>query len=170
MAKTLILFRHGKSDRDQPDLADHDRPLARRGIKAAKAMGRMLADVNQIPELAIASTAIRARNTLDRAIAAGGWTSRRQTDPALYESSAEAMLTFVRGLPESADSVLLAGHEPTWSELTSLLTAGGNLRFPTGAMVRIDFSTPTWRDIRAGAGSLAWFIPPRFITDRPGRL
>ena len=38
--KTVTLFRHAKSgDKDNPDIADFDRPLARRGLKAAPKMG-----------------------------------------------------------------------------------------------------------------------------------
>jgi phosphohistidine phosphatase len=165
MGKTLILFRHAKSDWDAAAANDHQRPLAQRGIKAAKAMGRMLAEVDQLPDLAVASTALRATATLELAAAAGDWPTRIKTDAALYETTPEAALDFIQNLPTTADSVMLVGHEPTWSALTSALTAGGNLRFPTAAMVRIDFELQRWAEIRFGLGSLVWFIPPRFVTD-----
>ena len=38
----LLLLRHAKSSWDQPDLADHDRPLAPRGRRAATALGEHL--------------------------------------------------------------------------------------------------------------------------------
>ena len=71
--KTIILFRHGKSDWDAPSGSDHERPLAARGRKAADAMGRFLSEKGEVPELAIASSAVRARDTLDRAVRAGEW-------------------------------------------------------------------------------------------------
>ena len=37
--RSVIMFRHGKSDWDVDYGPDHDRPLAKRGIKAAKKMG-----------------------------------------------------------------------------------------------------------------------------------
>jgi phosphohistidine phosphatase len=37
--RTLYLLRHAKSSRDDPTLADHDRPLAKRGIKATPVIG-----------------------------------------------------------------------------------------------------------------------------------
>ena len=40
--KTLILLRHGKSDWKDDELVDHERPLAKRGRKAARAVGRFL--------------------------------------------------------------------------------------------------------------------------------
>jgi len=170
MSKTLILFRHGKSDWDAGVEIDHDRPLAKRGVKAAKAMGRMLAEVEQLPDLAIASTAVRARDTLAFATEAGRWPSRVEHDEALYDTTPEAALAFIQQLPEEHDSVMLVGHETTWSELVALLTGGGNLRFPTAAMARVEFSVDSWRDARPGAGHLVWFIPPRFLTDGKARL
>jgi phosphohistidine phosphatase len=41
-AKRLLLLRHAKSSWDDPALADHDRPLATRGRKAAQLIGTYL--------------------------------------------------------------------------------------------------------------------------------
>jgi phosphohistidine phosphatase len=40
--KRLLLLRHAKSSWDDPALADHDRPLAARGRKAAQLIGAYL--------------------------------------------------------------------------------------------------------------------------------
>ena len=73
--KTLILFRHGKSDWDSEEPSDHDRPLAKRGRKAAKAMGKFLALAGQVPDSAVTSSAVRARSTLEIAMEAGAGTA-----------------------------------------------------------------------------------------------
>ena len=73
MAKSIILYRHGKSDWGAAYGSDHDRPLAQKGIKSAKTMGKLLAKSNQIPELAITSTALRARQTLEFSMIEGKW-------------------------------------------------------------------------------------------------
>lgn len=163
MSRTLILFRHGKSDWDAGVENDHERPLARRGIKAAQAMGRMLAEVGQLPDIAITSTATRAATTLDLAAEAGSWTNPIERTRALYATTPDAVLAFLKQLPDEHRSVLLVGHETTWSELVALLTGGGNLRFPTAAMARVDFPVETWREAAVGSGHLVWFIPPRFL-------
>jgi phosphohistidine phosphatase len=165
MGKSLILFRHAKSDWDSATGLDHDRPLAKRGIKAAQAMGRLLAEVGHLPELAISSTALRARTTLELAVEAGQWPCATETDERLYESNPPAMLSFLNGLKRDITSLMLVGHETTWSELTALLSGGGAVRFPTAAMVRIDFPGDTWQAVKPGCGELVWFIPPRFVTD-----
>ncbi len=65
--KTLLLLRHAKSSRDDPDLADHERPLNERGKRAAKEAGRFLRDEDLVPDLIVSSTALRARKTAQKA-------------------------------------------------------------------------------------------------------
>ena len=43
--RSIIIFRHGKSDWDATYSKDHDRPLSSRGIEASKKMGRFLKDI-----------------------------------------------------------------------------------------------------------------------------
>ena len=49
--KSILLFRHGKSDWNANYKRDHDRPLSKRGVKAAKIMGLHLLNIQQIPDL-----------------------------------------------------------------------------------------------------------------------
>ncbi|MEI9417788.1 histidine phosphatase family protein [Mesorhizobium sp. Cs1321R2N1] len=61
--KQLLLLRHAKSSWDDPDLDDFDRPLAERGLKAARLIGRELAARDWLPDLALVSPALRTRDT-----------------------------------------------------------------------------------------------------------
>ena len=72
--KTVILFRHGKANWNKEFLNDHDKTLAPRGIKDAKKMGKYLSQNNNIPDLVISSTAIRAKSTANLAMKMGNWT------------------------------------------------------------------------------------------------
>ena len=47
--KSIILFRHGKSEWNIDYDTDHSRPLASRGIKAAELMGIFLMEKDEIP-------------------------------------------------------------------------------------------------------------------------
>ena len=74
--KSVILFRHGKSDWNASYGIDHDRPLNSRGIKAAKKMGQYLLEKDQVPDLIISSTAVRAKTTAQLAIESANWQSK----------------------------------------------------------------------------------------------
>jgi phosphohistidine phosphatase len=163
--KTLILFRHGKSDWDSTYEADFDRPLARRGRKAARRMGRFLSDIGLVPDSVVASSALRARDTADLAASEGGWRADIRTTPVLYESTPDVVLDLIRAEPGSTNVLLLVGHEPTWSETAGRLIGNGHLRVPTAAMVCITFDLDDWALAGFGSGELAWLITPKMITN-----
>src|SRR6266568_543344 len=54
-ARQLVLFRHAKSA--GPDVADHERPLARRGRRDAPVAGRWLRAAGLVPDRVVCSTA-----------------------------------------------------------------------------------------------------------------
>ncbi|MEO1085843.1 MAG: histidine phosphatase family protein, partial [Acidobacteriota bacterium] len=119
--RMLMLIRHGKSDWSKTEGsddsgwvpgADHSRPLAPRGIKAAKRMGRFIADAGLSPDRILSSTAVRARTTAELAIEAGGLTGALTLHDELYEASVAYALGVIHGTDESVERLLVAGHEP----------------------------------------------------------
>ena len=161
--RSLILFRHGKSDWNANFASDHERPLANRGKEAALCMGRMLSQTGQVPQLAVTSSALRARSTLQLAVRAGRWHCPIRVENALYGSSADGVLHWIRALEDDPETLLLTGHEPTWSELAGRLIGESALRVPTASMLKIDFETHDWGRIDYGRGQLKWLIPPKLV-------
>lgn len=161
--KTVILFRHGKSDWEASYGSDHERPLAKRGRKAADLMGAFLAERREVPDLAISSTARRARDTLDRAVQAGDWKCRIELLDELYLPSPYILFDVIQQQDESVSSVMLVGHQPAWSDTLSLLVGGGDFRFPTAAMARVDLDIDQWDEIEPGSGELRWLVTPREV-------
>ena len=163
--KTIILFRHGKSDWDAPFDHDHERPLAKRGIRDAKRMGRFLVASGCIPDVCLTSTAVRARTTMGLAHEAGEWTEPIRATEALYLASPRNVLSVVRATSDSASSIILAGHEPTCSSSIEQLIGGGTVRMPTAAMARIDVMTERWADVSWGYGNLIWLMIPKALDE-----
>jgi len=166
VSKHLYLLRHAKSSWDQPDLADHDRPLAKRGRRAAQALARHLGEQEIAPELVLCSTARRARETLERiepALATPAVRYRR----ALYGASASTLLECVRGLPDEVASVMLIGHNPGIEELTLSLAGPAGARrilgskYPTAALAILAVPGVSWRDLDPGEAELIAFVRPR---------
>ena len=161
--KTLIFFRHGKSDSDADQGVDHERPLARRGREAARTMGRFLGLANLAPDSAVTSSAVRAQTTLELAREAGQWRCPVRVTRALYEATPAAVLREVREERDASSVLLLVGHQPTWSETVSLLAGGGSVRFPTAAMARVDLDVDSWKSAEFGTGELVWLVPPKLF-------
>lgn len=161
--KSVLILRHGKSDWDAGHGSDHERPLARRGIRAAELMGRFLSHIDQVPDQVVSSTAIRARSTAELGIEAGQWNSPALYTEALYGASVGSVLELLRQIDDSVARVLLVGHQPTWSELISELTGGATCRFPTAALARVDFKVGRWDEVQAGNGTLVWLVTPKIV-------
>ena len=158
--KTILLLRHGKSDWDADFAADHERPLAKRGEKGARKMGRFLTTSRTVPDRAITSSATRTRQTLAIAAESGGWTGPARVTDALYEADAETVLREIQAEPDDADTVVVVGHEPWSSRLVSVLIGGGDVQMKTASVARIDVEVEAWADVQPGRGTLAFLLPP----------
>lgn len=163
--KTVFFLRHGKSDWDANFDHDHERPIATRGQKAARRMGRFLARTGQVPDAIVTSTAVRAKQTLALAMEAGDWDVPVRESRSLYEDGPVAVLAVIQAEAAAAQSLLLVGHEPTWSSSISRLIGGGAVRYPTAALARIDFEVASWREVQFGRGELQWLLPPKVLKE-----
>jgi phosphohistidine phosphatase len=165
-AKQLLLLRHAKSSHDQPDLADHDRPLAPRGRRAAAAMTRYMRERELVPALALCSSAIRARQTLDPLTAGPGASPDVRLESELYEASAAELLERLRRIPDDVPSAMIVGHNPASERRARDLASGGPAlaelarRYPTGALalLRVEGS---WGDLDVDGARLTAFVKPR---------
>jgi phosphohistidine phosphatase len=163
--KRLFLLRHAKSSWDDPGLADHDRPLAPRGVKAAKAMGGYLKRERIRPSLVLSSSARRTRETVERLAPDGDvWIERE-----LYAASDGELLKRLQRVPDTVDSVMLVGHNPGIQDLAVSLAGGGaelervERKFPTGALATLEF-TGDWRSLRPGSAKLVNFVRPKQLS------
>ncbi len=161
----LILFRHAKSDWDASFNHDSERPINKRGQKAAAQMGKILKKADQVPELAWVSPAVRAQQTFELASQEGGWNLNQETVPELYHSHPQLVLETLRNRAPEVNSLMLVGHEPVWSELCSSLIGEAYVHFPTAAMARIDFQLSNFQDISYGVGKLVWLLQPKLFKD-----
>ena len=159
---SIIIFRHGKSDWDAIYDMDHNRPLSKRGYKAAKIMGRYIKKIDQIPDKVISSSATRAKDTAGIAIRHGKWSSKLSIESNIYGGSSETLLDIIPHLHKKIKSVCLVGHEPTCSSFISLCTFHSQ-RFTTASMAKINFRVDKWNEIEFGKGSLEWIKSPKEI-------
>ncbi|MEE3242683.1 MAG: histidine phosphatase family protein, partial [Candidatus Thermoplasmatota archaeon] len=66
MISRLILMRHAKSSWKYPDLSDHERPLNKRGRKAAVKVAKELIRLEWIPDKLYSSDSERTKETWSR--------------------------------------------------------------------------------------------------------
>lgn len=161
--KTLYFFRHAKSDWNAEFGTDFERPLSKRGQRAASAMGAFLGRADKVPDLILCSSAVRTRKTLQRAAKAGGWDCDIDHLDELYTGNPRHVLGVIREVSKRVDSLMVVGHETAMSETTSLIIGHGSLRFPTGAVACMELEVGRWKDAAPGCGRLLFFVPPRLL-------
>ena len=165
---TLSLFRHAKSSWSDASLRDFERPLAPRGEKAAPRMGAYIAEHELVPDLVLCSTARRARETLELALASLQPEPEIRYDEALYLASPDKLLAALRQLPDTYAHAMLVGHNPGMHMLAMALIGQGErdelhalgAKYPTAALVVIDFDGG-WDTVTPGEGRLRLFVRPR---------
>jgi len=161
--KTLHLLRHAKSDWEDEALRDHERPLAPRGIKAARRLAEHFEKAPLEVDLVLCSTARRTRETLELILPALGKVEVK-FEHELYGAGADELELRLRRLPSKVRAVLVVGHNPGLEELASLLLGrGGPGHFPTGALASLRFGAADWRSIRAVAAEVIGFVTPKEI-------
>lgn len=124
-------------------------------------MGRFIA-AQDMPDLVITSSAVRARDTVRLAGEAGGWTAPVEIEPAFYGSDPATVLARLRTVDDAVADVLVAGHQPTWSDLVATLTRA-RVHVPTAAAACIELDFATWADLRAERGILRWLVTPKVV-------
>jgi phosphohistidine phosphatase len=167
--KTLLLLRHAKSSWDQPELTDFQRPLAKRGRRAAPRVGTHMAETGMIPSLVLCSAARRARETWELLSETLDLDVPVEFREDIYHASPQSLLSLIRGVDDPAESLLLIGHNPAFEELAHVLADTGDpqsraamdRKFPTGALAVLDFPVGRWTDVGIGGGHLRKFVRPK---------
>ncbi len=162
MFRTLFLVRHAKSSWDDPDLADHARPLNKRGKRDAAAMAQRLAHRSSRPELIVTSPATRARRTAEAMAAAFGFEPESLVvDPRIYDATVTPLLEVIRSLDDRHARVMLVGHHPGLTDIVNALTNAQVAKMPTCSVAEVRSQVPSWTDVREGGAVLIELLTPK---------
>lgn len=135
-------------------------------------MGTYLAMHGPRPDFVISSSAVRARQTLDRVLLQLGPPAPGvAVEPELYLATASEMLDRVRRAGAEIRNLMLIGHNPGMHALALELTGNGlrrdiasmAVKFPTCGLAVLTFETDDWANVRPASGRLELFLPPRSL-------
>ncbi len=159
--RTLYLIRHAKSSWDNPGLRDFNRPLNDRGLRDAPRMAQLLANRGVRPDLLVSSPAKRALTTAQFFAAAFQYADAAiQREESIYESLPHDLLRLISQLPDEARTVLLFGHNPTFTEVANRFSEELIENVPTCGIVQIESSADRWNTLFEGnAKVMSCFFP-----------
>jgi phosphohistidine phosphatase len=159
--KTLVIVRHGKSSWEDPYLSDHQRPLAKRGLRDAPIMGARLAEMGPPVDRVISSSAVRALSTAELVTQEMGlpW-DEIQIEDSLYHATEEEMIDLINEQEDYIDGLMLFGHNPGMTYLVNDLSNLDLDNLPTCGVVVLQFEVESWKEIgEVGAASAEYDIP-----------
>jgi len=174
--KRLTLLRHAKSGDDGMVARDFDRPLNAKGRRAARAIGRHMREAALRFDAVIASPAVRVAETLQEVETGYGEGLKPQWERRIYLATTDELLEVVHGAPDSAESLLLVGHNPGLEQLVLMLVPHGvddargevAIKYPTASIAEISFPVDRWSQVDEGGGSLVRFVRPRDLDPELG--
>ena len=166
--RRLVLVRHAKSAYPH-GVPDHERPLAGKGKRNARAAGEWFQLAGPRLDLVLCSDAVRARQTWE--IVSGGLSAAAsvKVEPRLYLAAPEDLLHLARSADDGVFTLVMVGHEPTMSSTTLLLAGEGSdaaglerlsRKFPTSGIAVLRFTGP-WAGLVPGRAVLETFAVPR---------
>jgi len=147
------------------DLKDFDRPLNKRGKLNAAFMSEKFASEYQV-DLIISSPAERAKNTaLYFATALGIDEHKIQFEKAIYGAGVSEIQDILNGLSSDINSIIIFGHNPTFSELAYHFDHSFNSHIVTCARVKIEFDLEDWSLIGKNLGRVKEHDYPRIYPE-----
>jgi len=166
----LLLLRHAKSSWDDPGVEDAERPLNKRGIRAATEIGEHMLKHGLIPALTLCSPARRTRETW--ALVAR---ELKQQPPTRFVTDiydfgeGEALLEAIRREGTDSSPLLVVGHNPSLEGLAISLCDrdSGKLRtrmekkFPTATLAVFEAKVGDWSQLSHGMARATDLVRPK---------
>ncbi len=150
----VYILRHGIAEERRAGLAEAKRALTEKGRERLRLTLEAAARAGVKPALILTSPYVRAVQTAEMAAKILGCKKVEKTDALLPEGTPEALWKYVRER-RTADSVLLAGHEPLLSNTASFLVGAPRtvVELKKGALALIEVE-----DEPRPQGVLRWLI------------
>ncbi len=160
--KTLYIVRHAKSSWDHPGLDDDERPLLGKGVKRTLKIARYLQDKHISPDLLISSHAVRAHETAKIIAGIIGISEDNIIiSSKLYHGSADHIYNELFGLSDNIDSVMIFGHNPTFTSFANHFLDDKIEWMPTSAVVSVSFETERWAELPMANYKTNFVVTPK---------
>ena len=141
MSRRLVIMRHAHSSRDDPNLADHERPLDERGLRDSPRVAKEILMRGWKPDHISVSSSLRTIQTLENL---GPELSEipKSIEDSLYLASLEALLSVAGSIPENTTQMIIS-HNPGCEMLLEKLS--GELEtMPTASVALMIERNGSW--------------------------
>jgi len=159
--KTLLLMRHGKSSWKDENLADHERPLKKRGRKDTKRIAKEILKHDLMPELILCSSAERARETVEILAEHLDYQNQIKYSHELYMGEPQDFIDALQEMAENEGIVMIVAHNPGLEAYLQIVD-GEIESLPTAGLGYLLLALDDWKDITLESmGDLIGFWKPK---------
>jgi phosphohistidine phosphatase len=159
----LTLMRHAQAERLAPGADDFDRSLDARGNEEATEMALRCLELRRVPDLLLASPALRTRQTAAIFVRLLELDPQRlRLDPRIYLGGPDPLRAVLGGVTQDLRHVLLIGHNPGIGELARELAPTAGLdEFATAGTCLLRLDCTSWNGLAGGIARDAHYDAPR---------
>ncbi len=160
--KQIIIMRHAKSDWSTGD-PDFDRPLNKRGKKAAPVMGSEILKRDIVPELILSSPAKRAKQTLKKVVKAMNYEGEIEYHDEFYSAHESNIIEAIQKVDDKYSRIMILGHNPTLESLISVLVNKKtiDITMPTAAVALLETDMLYWKILTLKSCHLKLLLKPK---------
>lgn len=154
-------MRHGKSSWKNEGLADHERPLKKRGRKDTKRIAKEILKQDLMPDLILSSSATRARETVEVLTDNLDYQNKTQYVDELYMGEPQDFIEALRELTDDENIVLIVAHNPGLEAYLQIID-GEIESMPTAGLGYLVLALEDWKNISMETmGDLIGFWKPK---------
>jgi phosphohistidine phosphatase len=160
--KKIIFVRHGKAEDPSEMVTDFERSLTPKGKNTSEQMAKKLKEREKGNTLFVTSPAFRAYETaLVFARVIGYDPDDIILKTSLYSKATLNVFSEIfENISNDINSVILFGHNPSFTEIPDRLSKSGCDFLPKSGIVCLSFKTDIWRGIVREKGIIEYFLKP----------
>ena len=158
-SRRLILMRHAKSSWAVEGMLDHERPLNKRGKRAAPIIAEEITTLGWQPDFVVTSTARRTQETWQLMQSTLGKDLSVRRSRTLYLGGLGDIQEDAGDWPPEAKTVLCLGHNPGWERAIAQLS-GTHYPMTTANAGLLEGQGETWADALCSPWVLTAFLRP----------
>ncbi len=160
--KKLIFVRHGKAEDPSEMVTDFERSLTPKGKNTSEQMAKKLKEREKGNMIFVTSPAFRAYETA----VVFARVLKYDPDNIILKSNLYSRATLnsfseiFENISNDTDSVILFGHNPSFTEIPDRLSKNGCDFLPKSGIVCLSFKTDVWKGIVREKGIIDYFLKP----------
>lgn len=160
--KKIIFVRHGRAEETSSMISDFERSLTNKGKNISEQMALKLKERETGKRILVTSPAFRAYETA----VVFARVLEYDPDDIILKSNLYSRATLnsfseiFENISNDIDSVILFGHNPSFTEIPDRLSKNGCDFLPKSGIVCLSFKTDAWRGIVREKGIIEYFLKP----------